>query len=311
MNPERVQVAVIGGGVIGAAILWEFARRGITGTLFEAELDVCEGTSKANSAIVHTGFDSKPGTIESRMLRRAAALWPETIDQLSVPFLRIGALMLARTPEEVQRLSGEVATNAAALGVVAELLDRRAVRALAPYLTTEVQAALSIPDEAVIDPFWLTRAFAEAAVTAGAEVRLGQRMTAISVGDRDVRLRFLDGSEIAADQVIDAAGLRADDVAALAGDSTFTISPRKGQFLVSEETFGVDRIVLPIPGPGGKGMLVTPIVFGGLLLGPSAVDISSKDDKGPTRSSATGSSRRADRWSRPSRTRLRCGNSRG
>jgi glycerol-3-phosphate dehydrogenase len=276
---RRRPVVVVGGGVTGCAILWELARRGVSGLLVEAEPDVCEGTSKANSAIVHTGFDSKPGTLESQLLRRSAELWPEVIRELAVPFLPVGALMLARTAEEAGRLHTDIAANASRLGVRTDLLDAATARDLAPYLAPDVTAALSIPDEAVIDPFWLTRAYAEAAVAGGAELRLGRSVSGLLARPEAVIVRLDDGTEIEAEQVIDAAGLRADEVARLVGDESFSIRPRKGQFLVSEETFGVDRIVLPIPGPMGKGMLVTPIVFGGLLLGPTAVDQEDKADR--------------------------------
>jgi len=279
MTTSRIPLVVIGGGVIGCAVLRELARRGVPGVLVEAEPDVCEGTSKANSAIVHTGFDSKPGTIESRMLRRAAELWPATIDELDVPFLSVGALMLARTLGDASRLEREVAANAATLGVRTELLDSAASRDAAPYLAPDVVAALSIPDEAVVDPFWLTRAYAEAAIVGGAEVRLSTAVVGLEVRADSVVVRLSDGTELEAEQVVDAAGIHADEVAALAGDRSFAVSPRVGQFLVSEETFGVDRIVLPIPGALGKGMLVTPIVFGGLLLGPTAVDATDRDDR--------------------------------
>jgi glycerol-3-phosphate dehydrogenase len=280
VTAENARVVVIGGGVIGCSILYELARRDIAGVLLEAEPDLCEGTSKANSGIVHTGFDAVPGSLESQTLNRARDLWPDLVEELGVPFLRVGALMLARTEAEVGRLRREIAANAAAVGVRTELLDRSAVRAAAPYLAGDVIAALSIPDEGVIDPFWLTRGFAEAAVASGAEVRLGRKVTTLEIGDDAVTVGLADGSRIKARQVIDAAGLRADEVAGLAGDGSFRISPRKGQFLVVEETSGVDRIVLPIPGPLGKGMLVTPIVFGGLLLGPTAVDLMDKADTG-------------------------------
>jgi glycerol-3-phosphate dehydrogenase len=279
LTTEHARVVVVGGGVIGCAVLREFARRGIPGILLEAEPDVGEGASKANSAILHTGFDSKPGTIESRMLRRAAELWPTTLEELNVPFLPLGALMLAHTPGDARRLTTEIAANATDLGVPTELLDRAGVRELAPFLSDDVTAALSIPGEGVLDPFWLTRAFADAAIAGGAEVRLGQSVNGLEVSTDTITVRLEDGSTIEADQVVDAAGLRADDVAGLIGDTSFGITPRKGQFLVSEEAFGVDRIVLPIPGPQGKGMLVTPIVFGGLLLGPTAVDGTDKDDR--------------------------------
>jgi len=278
-SARRVPVVVVGGGAIGCAILYELAGRGIAGLLVEAEPDLGEGASKANSAIVHTGFDAKPGTVEARMLRRAAELWPDLVEALGVPFLPVGALMLARTATDAARLRDEVAANAAALGVRTELLGRDEVRAAAPYLADDVAAALSVPEESVVDPFWLVRAYAEAAIAAGAEVRLGAAVAGLRLDADGALVRLSDGTEIAADQVIDAAGLQADEVAALAGDTGFAISPRKGQFLVSEETFGVDRIVLPIPGPMGKGMLVTPIVFGGLLLGPTATDGSDKTDR--------------------------------
>lgn len=279
MTTERAQVVVIGGGVIGCAILWAFARRGIAGILIEAEPDLGEGASKANSAILHTGFDSVPGTIESAMLRRGAVLWPGVLEELSVPFLPLGALMLARSDDEARRLTSEIAVNATRLGVSTELVDRAALRDRAPYLADDVTVALSIPDEGVLDPFWLTRAFADAAIAGGAEVRLSEPVVGLELANEAATVRLADGSTIEADQVIDAAGLRADDVARLAGDNSFAITPRKGQFLVSEEAFGVDRIVLPVPGPKGKGMLITPIVFGGLLLGPTAVDVTDKDDR--------------------------------
>lgn len=276
----RADVVVVGGGVIGCAIAFELARRGIEDViLVEREPDVGEGASKANSGIVHTGFDARSGTLEARMLRRAAELWPELAELLEVPFLAVGALMLARSMDDTRRLRETIAPNAAVLGVPTELLAAAEVRDLAPYVTDATLGALSIPGEAVIDPFWLTRAYAEAAMEGGATVIRGVAVIGLSVAPDRVVIDLADGRRIEADQAIDAAGLHADDVARLAGDDTFAVTPRRGQFLVSEETFGVDRIVLPVPGPMGKGMLVTPIVFGGLLLGPTAVDIEDKADR--------------------------------
>lgn len=276
---DRVDVVVIGGGVVGTTILAAFSARGISSVLIEAERDVGEGASRANSAIVHTGFDARPGSLEARHLRRSATLWPEHIEGLGVPFLAVGALMLARGAMERQRLEGEVAALARSHGVATELVGRDALRERAPYLAQDVVAALSIPDEGVIDPFWLTRANAEAAMAAGATIRLACPAIALTTRPDDVEVVTGTGEVIRARQVIDAAGLQADTVARMAGDDSFAITPRKGQFLISEETFGVEQIVLPIPGAVGKGMLLTPIVFGGLLLGPTAVDQEDKDDR--------------------------------
>lgn len=279
MPARRTDVLVIGGGVVGCAILAELAGRGIEALLVEAEPDVGEGATRANSAIVHTGFDARHGSTEARLLRRARELWPAVLETLGVPFLAVGALMIARSADEDRRLVDEIGAAASAAGVRTEKLGRCDVRDIAPYLAADVVGALSIPDEGVIDPFWLTRAYAEAAIGAGLAVLRGSPVTALAVGDDSVQATLADGSAIKASQVIDAAGLRADEVARLAGDDSFEISPRKGEFLISEETYGVDRIVLPIPGPLGKGMLVTPIVFGGLMLGPTAVDQLDKDDR--------------------------------
>ena len=276
---ERTEAVVIGGGVVGCAILRELAIRGIEAVLLEAEPDIGEGTSKANSAILHTGFDAKPGTIEAAMLRRSAELWPDLLDELGVPSLVCGALMLARSREEVLGLR-QVADAAAGHGVATEILDGGALRDVAPYVTPRADAALSIPGEGVVDPFWLTRAFAEAAVGAGARVRTSARVVGLRIERDGVVVDVAGGGSVRADHVFLAAGVWSDEIAALAGDSTFALTPRKGQFLISEWTAGVDRIVLPIPGPLGKGMLVTPIVFGGILLGPTAEDGTDKTDRG-------------------------------
>ncbi len=275
---ETTDAIVIGGGVVGCAVLRELAVRGVEAILLEAEPDVGEGTSKANSAIIHTGFDAKPGTIEAGMLRRAADRWPSLFEELAVPSLRCGALMIARTTDEAGRLR-DVAAVCAENGIGAEAVDRAWLREVAPYVTPEAVGALNIPDEAIVDPFWLTRAYAEAAIVLGARVLTGVAVTSLQVGTDGVDVGLADGRRVRARQAFDCAGLWADDIARLAGDTSFTIRPRKGQFLVSERTYEVDRIVVPIPGPLGKGMLVTPIVFGGLLLGPTAEDGDDKNDR--------------------------------
>jgi glycerol-3-phosphate dehydrogenase len=276
---ERRRAVVVGGGVVGCAVLWELARNGIEAMLLEADADIGEGASKANSGILHTGFDSRPGTLESRLLRRASALWPEVLSALSVPYLTLGAVMVARSADEHRRIVSQVAPDAAVVGVGTELLDAVGVRELAPYVVPTATGGLFVPDEAVVDPFWLTRAFAEAAMTAGAEVRTRMPVTGLAVIGEGIRVTVDDGTTLIAEQVFDCAGLQADEVARTLGDDSFKIVPRKGQFLVSEETFGVDRIVLPVPGAASKGMLVTPIAFGGLLLGPTASDQDAKDDR--------------------------------
>jgi glycerol-3-phosphate dehydrogenase len=276
---ERVQAVIIGGGVVGCALLRELAERRVEAVLVEAEDEVGGWASRGNSGIVHSGFDATPGSPEAALLRRAAGLWPALVETLRVPFRRVGALMVARNETERARISNGLSRNAATLGVGVELLDRAALRREAPYVTDSALAGLSIPDEALVDPWPLTRAYAGAAVAAGARVILGRRVVGLDVGRDRVRVVLDDGAVYQADQAFDSAGLQADDVARLAGDDGFRIRPRKGQFLVVSETAGVDRIVLPVPGPMGKGTLVTPIISGGLLLGPTAEDLDDKGDR--------------------------------
>ena len=277
----RVEAVVIGGGVVGCAVLLELALRGVEAVLLEAENDIGEGTSKANSAILHTGFDAKPGTLEASLLRRSAYRWSGLLEDLGVPSLTCGALMLARTTDEATRLE-DVAELSRSHGVAVELVDAAWLRDNAPYVARDAVRALHIPDEGIVDPFWLTRAYAEAAIGLGSEVRTRAKVVGLSVDPDGVTVALADGDTILASQAFDCAGLRADEIAALAGDTSFSITPRKGEFLVSERTGDVDRIVLPIPGPLGKGMLVTPIVFGGVLLGPTAVDGTDKADRSTT-----------------------------
>jgi glycerol-3-phosphate dehydrogenase len=280
---EHVQAVVVGGGVVGCAVLRQLAVRGIDAVLLEAEADIGQGSSKANSAILHSGYDAKPGTTEAALLRRSRDLWPELIAELGVPFLPVGAVMLAMSPADRDRLRDEIAPVASDHGVATELVDGLALRDLAPFVATDAVAALHIAAEGIVDPFWLTRAFAESAMAAGARILTSSRVTGLHVENDRVVVTIDDAPGFVADQVFDCAGLRADEIARLAGDASFEIRPRKGQFLVSEQTFGIDRIVLPIPGPMGKGMLITPIIFGGVLLGPTAEDIDDKDDRSTDR----------------------------
>ena len=238
---------VVGGGVVGSAVALALARRGVRVVLVEAEDELALGASGANSGILHTGFDSVPGELETRLILRSAQLRDEVLDALGVPVLRCGALMPSAPLE--------VATNAARNGV--------AVRA-------RPDGALEIPGEAVTDPVRFTLALAAAS---GAEVRTGFRVRHIGRGgfvlsDRD--------EAVVGDVVVNCAGLYADEVARAAGDDSFAIYPRKGEFFVFDTH--VDRILLPVPTPRTKGVLVFPTVDGHTVAGPTAVDQEDKTD---------------------------------
>jgi glycerol-3-phosphate dehydrogenase len=241
-------VAIIGGGVAGAAVAYSLAARGVEVALLEAEPALALGASGTNSGILHTGFDSPPGELETRLILRSAELRDAVIDRLGVPVLRCGATLRPATEEH--------AANARANGVEVALRGD----------------VLEVPGEAVTDPVAYTLALAGAAERAGTEIRTGARVEAIE-RDGD-RLRI--NGDLVCDVAVNCAGLHADDVARMVGDTSFGIYPRKGEFFVFEAF--LDHILLPVPTKRTKGVLVFPTIDGNVVAGPTAHDQEDKDD---------------------------------
>jgi glycerol-3-phosphate dehydrogenase len=246
LSASENSVAIVGGGVVGVAVAYTLARRGVAATLLEAEPELALGASGTNSGILHTGFDSVPGALETELIVRSARLRDAVIDELGIPVLRCGAVLRPGTAEQ--------ADNARANGVEVELAG----------------GALRVPGETVTDPVAYTLALAAAAQAAGTTIRTGVRVEAIArEGDR---LRV--GDDVF-DLVVNCAGLHADDVARLVGDDSFGIYPRKGEFFVFEAY--LDHILLPVPTKRTKGVLVFPTIDGKVIAGPTAHD---QEDKG-------------------------------
>ena len=277
-------IIVIGGGVVGTAILRELSFYQLTSLLVEKQHDVCEGASKANSGIVHTGFDAPPGSIETSCLRKSQELWPELVEKLKIPFLPCGAVMVATSEEEKQIILAKYIPNAKANGVEVQWIEREELLEYNPAVTDEAVGGLLVPGESICDPFWTTRAFAELAVLNGAEVKLGAGVTDIvsSEDDSYFTVTLDNGEQITTRYIINAAGLWADEMAGLIGDTSFHLYPRKGQFILTEEPINISQIILPVPTPTSKGALVSPVVFGGFLLGPTAEDQDDKWDRSTT-----------------------------
>jgi glycerol-3-phosphate dehydrogenase len=241
-------VAVIGGGVVGAAVAWSLARRGVETVLLEAEDDLACGASGTNSGVLHTGFDSVPGELETELILRSAQLRDPVLEQLGVPVLRCGARMDADpATAERARLNGVHVT----------------VR----------DGVMEIPGEMVSDPVAFTKGLAGAA----GETWTGTRVDAISdVGD-GLEIGTESGDEVFCQAAVNAAGLFADEVARLVGDDSFEIYPRKGEFFVFDTE--VEQILLPLPTARTKGVLVFPTVDGMTIAGPTAVDQDDKRDR--------------------------------
>ncbi len=282
IKTKNIDVLVIGGGVVGSAILRELAKYDATIALLERNPDICDATSKANSAIVHTGFDAPPDSLEARLLREARELWPEVIQSLHIPYLQTGAVMVATNQEEQATIQTEIIPKAERNGVTLQQLSRDEILENAPYMNPDVVGGMLIEGEGVIDPFWTTRAYCEHAAINGAEVFVGTAVTNIQMEERQIVVSTSEGVTFNARMVVNAAGLWGDEVANLAGDTSFHLTPRKGQFLITEEDHGVSQIVLPVPSKVSKGILVAPIIFGGVMLGPTAEEVTSKFDLATT-----------------------------
>ena len=257
-------VAVVGGGVVGVAVAHALACRGVGAIVLEAQDELALGASGTNSGILHMGFDSPPGELETRLIVRAAALRDDVLALLGVPVLRCGALVRPRDEGDVPKVAA-LAANARANDVTVELRD---------------DGVLEVPGEAVTDPVAYTLALAAAAVGGGAEVRTGARVEAIGRAGGRLVLSTAGGDEVVVDAAVNCAGLHADAVARLVGDDSFEIYPRKGEFFVFDAPDGqpLERILLPVPTKRTKGVLVFPTVDGRIVAGPTAHDRADKGD---------------------------------
>ncbi len=267
----RYDVAVIGAGVVGCAIARRFTLDGARVVVLEKAAEVLDGASKANSAILHTGFDAPVGTLEAAAIRAGHAEYLEIRERLGLPLIACGALVVAWTEAEAARLPALVATAHA--NEVADVVPLSAAeaRALEPELGPGVAGAFRVPGEALIDPWSAPHAYLAQALLNGADLRLDAEVRG-GRHDGDWRLDTTQGP-VRAGLVVNAAGLFGDHVEErLLGASRFAIRPRKGQFLVYDKTAAAlaSHILLPVPTEITKGIVVCRTAWGNLLVGPTA-----------------------------------------
>ena len=272
-------VAVIGAGVIGSLIARELSRCNLKIAIIEKCNDMAMGTSKANSAIVHAGFDAKPGSLKAKFNVEGTALMPEVCKELSVPFKPIGSLVVAFSDEEIETL-GSLLKRGNENGVPGlEIYDRTKLKEAEPFISDDAKAALWAPTAGIVCPYELTVAATENAVVNGADFIRNFEVNKIDFSG-DVFTVSDGNQEITAKLVINAAGVYCDEIAALIGDNSVHTTPRKGEYMLCDKSVGhlANHTIFQCPTKMGKGILVTPTVDGNLLLGPSAVDIEDKED---------------------------------
>ena len=283
--PTGYDVVVIGAGVVGAAVARELAGYPLTVALVDAADDVGEGTSKANTAILHTGFDATPGTLESRLVRRGYELLSAYAAATGIPVEPVGALLVAWDDEQLTALP-YLAEKAVANGYLdTGLVSAVDLYAREPHLGPGARGALEVPGESIICPWTTPLAFATEAVTAGVTLLLGTSVEGVDpvLGEPLHEVRTSRGP-LRGRWVVNAAGLHSDEVDRMLGHDGFTITPRRGELIVFDKLARslVRHILLPVPTARGKGVLVAPTVFGNVLLGPTADDVDDKDDTAST-----------------------------
>ncbi len=281
----KTDVLVIGAGAVGTAITRELSKYNIDVICVDKREDVGGDCSKSNSAIIHTGYDASPGSLESELVVSANPAYDKLCEDLDIPFSRIGAILPAITDEQFAKLP-EIKEKAMKNKVYdVEYLTREQLLEMEPELNNDVKGGLYIPRESIIDPFLFVVAMAENAVANGAKFLLSTEVTGIKTENGKICGAETTAGYIEAQYIINAAGLFCDDVAAMVGKNDYYVNPRKGQFYILDKNTSckVNHIVLPIPTKLTKGKLMCPTIHGNMLVGPTAEDLTDKYDKSTTK----------------------------
>lgn len=268
----KADVVVIGAGVAGASVTRELSRYNVEVVLIDRECDACLGASKANSAIVHAGYDDPPASLKSRLCVRGNALYPQLMKDLGASFERNGSLVVAFSKEDFETL-GRLRSQGITNGVPGlRILSGEEVREREPNLSDGVKGALWAPTAGIISPYELVMALCENAIHNGVVPMFSARVEGISVKGGRVKEVHTDVGSVKTHFVINAAGLYADDIARMVGLKDFHIYPRKGEYFIFDKKVGslVSATVFPTPTPISKGILVTHTVEGNTMIGPNA-----------------------------------------
>ena len=272
-------VIIIGAGVIGCSAARELAKYKLDICVLERCEDIADGTSKANSGIVHAGFDAVPGSLKAKLNARGNAMFDKLSKELDFPFRRTGSLVLCfdeNSTSKLQLLKKQADEN----GVPdAEIINKKKIKELEPNITDNVFAALYAPTGGIVCPYEMTIAFAENAYENGVKFQMDTAVTDIE--------KHNDGYTVVTDKgcfrtklIINAAGTFADEINNMVSGNKINIIPRKGEYCLFDKAAGslVSRTIFQLPTELGKGVLVTPTVDGNLLVGPNAVDTNDKDN---------------------------------
>jgi glycerol-3-phosphate dehydrogenase len=272
-------IIIIGAGVTGAAVARETSRYQAKICVLEKEEDVCCGTSKANSAIIHAGYDAASGSMMAKMNVRGNQMMDRLSEELDFPFIRCGSLLICRRKEDMSALQ-DIYDRGIRNGVEGlRILESREIAEMEPNITEEAVAALYAPTAGITCPYSLNIALAENAYTNGVEFKFNTEVLEIR--------KLVAGYEIETSQgifktnyIVNATGVYADKFHNMVCEHKIHITPRRGDYCLLDKSAGnyVGRIIFALPNAEhGKGVLITPTIHGNLLIGPTAVDIDNKE----------------------------------
>jgi len=283
MNPIY-DIAIIGAGIIGTAIARELSRYQLNTVLIEKENDVANGTTKANSAIVHAGYDAAPGSLKARFNVMGNQMYEKLCQDLQVPFQRVGSLVVAYDETEMRTLEGLYHRGLANGVPQMAMIDAQTLHAWEPHISPRAVGALHAPTAGIVGPWELAIALAENAAENGVQVLREQLVTNIIQAENGYQLA-ISGGTINARRVINAAGVNADQVCAMVTKAPFTITPNRGEYQLFDKAAGqyVNRVIFQCPTPQGKNVVVLPTVHGNLLVGPTAGFVDDKASVATTR----------------------------
>lgn len=273
-----VDVVIIGAGVVGCSIARELSRYDLQIQVLERASDVCEGTSKANSGIVHAGFDAHPGTLKAKMNVAGNEKMEALSRELDFPFQRNGSLVLCFAEKDRDKLE-KLLEQGIANGVKElRIIEKEELRQMEPDISREAVAALYAPTGGIVCPFGLTIAMAENAAVNGVEFKLETQVFSVKRKENHYLVTTSRG-EVECLAVVNAAGVYADTFHNMVSGRRLHIIPRKGEYCLLDKKVGnyVHSTIFQLPTVYGKGVLVTPTVHGNLLIGPTAADIEDKE----------------------------------
>ncbi len=271
-------VAIIGGGVIGSAIARELSKFTVNAVVIEREQDLCCGTTKANSAIIHGGYDAKPGSLKAKLNVEGNKMFDELSRDLDFPFKRNGSLVVRtkdQSKDDLQKLYDQGIAN----GVEGlKIVDRDELLKMEPNIADDVEDALYVPTGGIVCPFNFNYALAENAADNGVEFKLSTKVEKVAKSG-DHYVISTNKGEIEAKTVVNAAGVYADEINNMVSSKKLHITARRGQYELLDKSAGnhVSHTIFQLPSKMGKGVLVTPTVHGNLLVGPTAEDVENKE----------------------------------